>query len=106
MVRDEILKLQALGSMPSEIETIGNAQVVKAYQDLLESIEGDVTNEEIRILVGLFGEHEDSFFYLKWAIIHLIEDTPNWPFMDCIPDIQNEWIQTLRIRLKNAGQLG
>lgn len=106
MIRDELLKLQALGAMPSEQSVIGkDIAIIKAYQTLLEVITGDVTPDEIRILVGLFGEYEDSFFGLKWAIVHLIEDCPEWPLMECIPDIENEWIQTLRIRLKNAGQL-
>lgn len=105
MVRDEILQLQALGAMPSEIEMIGNVQVVKAYQDLLEAITRPVTDDEARILMGLFGEDGDSCFGLKWSVLHLVETAPGWPLMDCLPDIENEWIQRLRNRLRNAGLL-
>jgi hypothetical protein len=106
MVRDEVLQLQALGPLPIEKDTTQDDDVIlDKYDHLLRAITRLVTDEEGRILMGLFGEDGDSCFGLKWSVLHLVETAPGWPLMDCLPDIENEWIQRLRISLKNAGQL-
>jgi hypothetical protein len=105
-MRDEVLKLVTLGPMPAEVDTtLDDIPLLKEYEDLLEAIERPVTDEEARALMILFGESEDSCFGLKWSVLHLVESAPGWPLMDVLPDVENEWIQRLRIRLKNAGLL-
>jgi hypothetical protein len=78
MVRDEVRKLLELGPPPSEEELIRNpSPVFERYEQLLSSVKKPVTDEEARLLTGLFGV--DGCFGLGWTLLHLIETAPNWP---------------------------
>jgi hypothetical protein len=102
-LREEIQELRRMGSLPS-IETAmgpGGLERIEPYERLLGSIQKPVTDEEARVLAGLFGP--DDCFGLAWALLSLIESAPGWPLWDCLTDTSNEWVQLLVQRLKNAG---
>ena len=76
MVRDEVRELLKLGPPPSEEALIRNSSpFLEKYEQLLSSIEKPVTDEEAKLLTGLFGV--DGCFGLGWTLLHLIETAPN-----------------------------
>ena len=76
MVRDEVRELLKLGPPPSEEALIRNpSPFLEKYEQLLSSIEKPVTDEEAKLLTGLFGV--DGCFGLGWTLLHLIETAPN-----------------------------
>jgi hypothetical protein len=104
-VREEVKELQKLGPPPTEQELIRNpSPLLDKYELLLSSIAEPVTDEEARVLTGIFGA--DGCFGLGWTLLHLIETAPNWPIEECLIDVENEWICRLKDRAerwKNAG---
>jgi hypothetical protein len=105
MVRDVIKELSRMGPPPSEQELIRNpSPFLEKYEQLLSSIEKPVTDEEAKVLLGVFGV--DGCFGLGWTLLHLIETAPNWSADEILGDSSNEWIQMLKDRAKrwrNAG---
>lgn len=97
-MRQEVHDLAVLGSLPSED---AEEEVLETHGRLLHAIAPPVTNEEARVLVGLFGP--DDCHGLAWSLLHLIETAPGWPLTDCLQPIGNEWIDRLRRRVENAG---
>jgi hypothetical protein len=102
-VREEIKELEKMGPLPSYKIAMQPEQLEKLerYTLLIASIQKPVTDEEARVLASLFGP--DDCFELEWTLVHLVESAPGWPLWDCLEDTSNEWIQTLRQRLENAG---
>lgn len=102
-VREAITELEDMGPLPSYAVAMQPDQLAKLerYTRLIASIQKPVTDEEARVLVRLFGP--DDCFELEKSLVHLIESAPGWPIWDCLEDAHNEWIQTLRQRLDNAG---
>ena len=75
MVRDEVRDLLKLGPPPSEEELIRNPSAVfEKYEQLLLSIQKPVTDDEAKLLTGVFGV--DGCFGLGWTLVHLIENRP------------------------------
>jgi hypothetical protein len=93
-MREEVLELIRLGSMPSEDSA--DVDVVRKYEELLHQISPPLTTIEASNLLHLFGP--DSFFGLAWTLVILIESAPGWPEEVDLPAVDNEWIQLLRIR--------
>jgi hypothetical protein len=105
MVRDEIKELQRMGPLPSEQESIRNpSPLLEKYQQLILSIEKPVTDEEARILTGIFGV--DCCFEMYWTLIHLIETAPHWPIDECLENVGNESIQMLKDRAERWRDAG
>ena len=102
-MRVEIKELERMGPLPSYKTAMQPDQLAKLerYTRLIVSIQKPVTDDEARVLAGLFGP--DDCFELEETLVHLIESAPGWPMWDCLEDTSNEWIQTLRRRLQNAG---
>lgn len=98
-MRQEIIELCRLGAFPSSNAV--DLAVIKKQEYLLLSIERPVSNDEARALMSLFGP--DDYYGLAWTVLHLVESAPDWPLWDCLEDTSNEWIQTLRRSLENAG---
>jgi len=105
MVRNEVEELSRMGPPPSEEESIRNpSPILEKYQQLLQSIEKPVTDEEASVLTGIFGI--DGCFGMGWTLLHLIETAPNWPIEECLDNSGNEWIDMLRdraVRWREAG---
>jgi hypothetical protein len=105
MIRDEVKELQKMGPLPSEEESIRNpSPLLEKYQQLIQSIEKPVTDEEARVLIGVFGV--DGCFGVDWTLIHLIETAPSWPIEECLKNVENESINMLKGRAerwRNAG---
>jgi len=102
-MRKEIRELENMGPLPS-FQTAGQPGVlekVQRYTELLTSIEKPITDDEACALARLFSP--DDCFELDWTLIHLIESAPGWPVWECLKAADNEWMQLLRLRLKNAG---
>jgi hypothetical protein len=97
MVRDEVKELLELGPPPSEEELIRDPSPrLEKYELLLRSIKKPVTDEEAKLLTGIFGV--DGCFGLGWTLLHLIETAPNWPEPGELEDSTNEWVQLLKDR--------
>ena len=60
------------------------------------------TEEEARALITLFGE--DSLFGLAWALVHMIESAPGWPYWDELADLSNPCRALLHQRLRDGGE--
>jgi hypothetical protein len=76
--------------------------VIDKYGQLIKSIRKPVTNEEARVLVTVFGP--DDAFGLVWPLIALVESAADWPLADCLENADNEWIQVLKQRVRNAAR--
>jgi hypothetical protein len=102
-MREEIKELEKMGPLPSYKIAMQPEQLEKLerYTLLIASIQKPVTDQEARVLASLFGP--DDCFELEETLVHLVESAPGWPLWDCLQDTSNEWIQTLRRRLENAG---
>jgi hypothetical protein len=92
MVRDEVIGLERLGPLPAS--TQADERLIAEWEKLLKTVMPPLTDEEARILAGLFGP--DDCFGLAWTLLHLIETAPNWPLRDCLEGNANPWIKTLR----------
>jgi hypothetical protein len=97
VLREAVLELSELGPLPSEQTSDGR---LVHYEKLLASISAPLNDEEVKVLVGLFGS--DEGFGLNWSLLHLIESAPNWPIDECLSGEGNEWIDRLRSRVENA----
>ena len=75
-MRQQVIELEKLGPLPSsDVAFRDNLQdLLHKYCDLIESIERPVTDEEAKVLVGIFGPDD------------LIESAPGWPLEDCLQD--------------------
>jgi hypothetical protein len=100
-MRSEIENLAKLGILPSESNA--SLDFMREAEDLIRSITKPVSDEEARVLTGLFGE--DGCFGLAWSLLHLIESAPNWPLSDCLSNLSNEWIKSLHDRALRGGKL-
>jgi hypothetical protein len=94
-MRDEILKLVRLGTLPSG-EGV-DMELLKYVQELITKIEAPISDQEAEEMVKIFGD--DDCFGLSWTAIHLIETAPNWPIRRCLlVNPNNKWIALLRKR--------
>ena len=101
MIRNEVSALVNLGPLPLTKEA--DTEKLLRYQNLLDSIEKPVSDDEARALVTLFGP--DDCFGLAWTLVHLIETSPGWPMAECLNNTENQWIVTLRNSAIRAGRL-
>jgi hypothetical protein len=97
-MREAVQKLARLGPLPDS----DNAQEeqLKVYEDLLKQVTPPISDDEARVLTGLFGP--DDCFGLAWTVLHLVESAPGWPLQECLKDQGNEWIQRLRLRAERG----
>jgi hypothetical protein len=97
-VQPTIIELSKLGPLPSEdIALRGNlVDLVDKYADLIQSTQKPISDDEVRVLVRLFGP--DDCFGVAWSMLHLIESAPGWPLADCVKDTSNEWVRRLKER--------
>jgi hypothetical protein len=102
-LREQIEELMKMGPLPSSDTALRENQEerIKRYGTLISSITTPITDEEARGLVRIFGP--DDCFEMAETLVHLIETAPGWPLWECLEDTSNEWVQTLRLRLENAG---
>jgi hypothetical protein len=102
-MRDEIKELAMMGPLPSYQVAMPSDQrdKIERYGQLIVSIQKPVSDEEARVLARLFGP--DDCFELADTLVHIVESAPGWRLWDCLEDTSNEWIQTSRRRLENAG---
>jgi len=106
-MRKEVNELRKLGPLPSFKSILDNPNgeaLLKKYEALITSIQPPVTDDEARVLVGLFGP--DECFEVEWSLIHLIETAPGWPLEDCLVDTSNEWVAHLKQAVENSRRLG
>lgn len=101
-MRQEIQELARLGPLPDSDSA--EDEQVRAYEVLLEGIVPPVSDDEARVLVGIFGP--DDCYGLAWTVLHLVESSPGWPLRDCLESEGNEWTQRLRQRAERGGSLG
>ncbi len=101
-LRQEVIELGRLGPLPSSEKVVKEnlEELIGKYEELIMSIKKPVTNDEARILVTVLGC--DDAFGLVWPLVALVESAPGWPLMDCLQNTDNEWIQMLKQRIRNA----
>ncbi len=104
MIRQEVIELGRLGPLPPSEKTVeeNRQELISKYEKLIMSIKKPVTNEEARVLVTVFGS--DDAFGLVWPLVSLVESAPGWPLADCLENTDNEWIQMLKRRVRNAAR--
>jgi hypothetical protein len=104
-MRQEVIELGKLGPLPSSVAVLRDnlGGLIFQYEKLIISIKKPVTDEEAIVLTGIFGP--DDGYGLAWILLGLIESAPGWPLWDTLQDSDNEWIELLRQRLKNAGRI-
>ena len=100
-MRPEILRLSEIGPLPAESEA--TVDHLREVESLLKAVAAPVSNDEARALVGLFGP--DGCFGLAWTVLHLVESAPAWPLADCLANLNNEWVRSLRDRAMRGGIL-
>jgi hypothetical protein len=105
LVREEVSELANLGPLPScEIAVRPDQRErLERFGLLISSIQKPITDEEARILCGLFGP--DDCFGMEWTLVGLIESAPGWPLADCLQETSNEWIQMLKQRAENPARV-
>lgn len=101
-MRDVVSKLASLGRLPDE------ASAEQADLDervaLLDRVGLErPSRDEVLALLPLFPADDNTCFGLAWTLLHIIEDSPDWPIWESLDDISGEWAETLSIRLTNAG---
>lgn len=96
-MREPILRLQSLGSLPGEAES--EVLQVAEFQELICGVVTPVTDDEARVLVGVFGP--DGCFGLMSTLITLIETAPGWPLLDAMGG-EVEGVKNLRVRARNG----
>lgn len=100
-MRPEIKRLLLLGPLPSEDDaSVDHLRLIEAE---LKSVTKPLTDDEARALVSLFGP--DSCFGVAWSFLHLVETAPGWPLPDCLANLENEWVVSLRDRAVRGGLL-
>lgn len=100
-ISKEIMELKALGPLPSEDDA--DPIFLKKIDELIKAIVKPVSDQEARILVGLFGV--DGCFGLASALMHIIETSPGWPLKDVLANLDNEWKILLKERAVRGGRL-
>jgi len=98
-MRHEISRLLLLGPLPSEYDA--SVEKLQLMECEFKAISKPVTDDEARALVTLFGP--DDCYGAAWSILHLIESAPGWPITECLINLENEWIVTLRDRAIRGG---
>lgn len=99
MIRTEVSELAKLGAFPSSKNV--DLALIKRQQELLQHITSPISDAETRELIKLFGP--DDYYGLAWTLLHLIEEAPNWPLVDCLASHSNEWIDLLKQRAVQKG---
>jgi len=97
-MRQAVIELVKLGQLPASDEA--DVSKVEQFEQRIAEISGPVSDDEARALIGVFGS--DDCFGLAWSLLHLIESAPNWPLLDCLRDMDNEWVKRLYSRAMQA----
>jgi hypothetical protein len=87
-------EIVALGRLPDSAGA--SVEALQRLEDLFRRIRTPLTNDEARALMGGFGT--DDCFGMAWSLLHAIETAPGWPLADVLGNIDNEWIERLRVR--------
>jgi hypothetical protein len=69
----------------------------------LDQITLPVLKADALALLSLLPNDGDPAQGVNWTILHTIEASSEWPIWDALNEPQNEWMETLEIRLNNAG---
>lgn len=93
-MQSAVEELVRLGPLPSIVNP--DVSVLERIQGALSKLEKPVSDEEARVLVGLFGP--DDCFGLAWTLLHAIETAPGWPIQEVLDAHSNEWIELLKQR--------
>jgi hypothetical protein len=94
MIRNETKHFCDLGPLPGTSNP--DLSRLKDIEMALHAITPPVSDEEAKLLVAQFGP--DDCFGLAWALLHLIETSPNWPIAECLGSPTTEWVLRLRKR--------
>lgn len=97
MIRESIQQLSNMGNLPSQDNP--DIELIKKYQELLDSIQSPVSDEEASVLASIFGK--DECFGLAWTLLHIIESAQNICIESENIDRSNPWIILLQTRRTN-----
>lgn len=93
-MQSAVIDLMRLGPLPSSKDP--DIYKLEQFQKLLEKIKTPISDDDANGLVTLFGP--DDCYGLAWTLLHAIETAQNWPVLDAINSIDNEWGQRLKQR--------
>jgi hypothetical protein len=71
----------------------------------LDQIELPVSRDDALALLSLLPEDGDPAQGVNWTILHTIEACSEWPIWEALNEPQNQWMEILEVRLKNAGMV-
>jgi hypothetical protein len=94
-IRPAIAELAGCGPFPAS--TSIDLKTMEHQENLLRLISPPFSNAELKLLIGLFGP--DDYFGLAWTLVHLVEQSPQWPVVELLEDQSNEWVGRLRERV-------
>src|ERR1700750_2874097 len=90
------------GISPKLTEKLGEEQFDAAGK-CVEALLQPLSHDDVRALITLLPEDDDSAFGLNWEILHAIEAAPGWPHWDLLDNERSEWVRRFRLRLANGG---
>ena len=99
MIQESVMKLQKLGPLPSSNDA--DPGTLEIWQDQVEKIKRPVSDDDVDILIRLFGP--DECFGLMWTLIHFIETAPNWPMLALLKSLNGYPIDIMKERCRNSG---
>lgn len=100
MLQDSIDRLLAVA--PKLDDDLDEGQLDSAGE-LLEAITQPLSPEEVRALISLLPCDGDTAYGINWSVLRAIEAAPTWPLWELLDDKDNEWVEILRVRLRNGG---
>ena len=101
-----VQQMVVLGPMPTTDEAIRDGNRADEWEALLNRLvdERSLLGSEVSQLLHLFPGDESDCFGLAWTLLHAIETSPDWPVRESIDRMQGHWADSLRQRLRSAGE--
>ena len=93
-------ELLSLNRMPTDAQSVEDPALATRWEQMLKRLasEGNIADDEAKVLIGLFPIDETDSFGLAWTLVHVLETLPGWP----LPELQlatGPWAEVLRIRV-------
>jgi hypothetical protein len=77
---------------------------LKAARELLDELDHPLSKDDVLALLSVLPTTGDTAYGLNWTVVHAIEAAPSWPIWSALASQDNEWAETLRLRLESAGK--
>ena len=95
--------VQDLLSLGHQLTADLSEETIELAGKSAELLQRPVSAHDAVALISLLPASGDSCYGLNWTILHAIESCPDWPIWSLLKAENHEWIDRLRVGLKNAG---